>query len=122
MTEFDAHAVAFRRDEEIGAEYLVLAEHEDGSGERVELQRPLVVTDDDRRLGTDTYCLVNEGGVTHYGGVEGWSLDDSSLELRLDQEAARILGAEGGYRIRLTNPTKAAPVVRDGLRAILGPG
>lgn len=70
MTEFDAGAVAFSRDEEVGAEYLILAEHEDGSGPRIELQRALIVTDDDRRLGTDRYCLVNEGGVTHYGGLE----------------------------------------------------
>lgn len=43
---------------------------EHASGPRIELQRALIVTDDDRRLGTDRYCLVNEGGVTHYGGLE----------------------------------------------------
>jgi hypothetical protein len=120
VTEFDASAVAFRRDEELNTEYLVLAENEDGSGQRVEIQRALTITDDDRRLGMDTYCIVSEGGVTHYGGVEGWSLDGAYLAIRLDQETARTLGVDGGYGIRLTNPRVMAAVVRDGLRAILG--
>jgi hypothetical protein len=120
VTEFDATAVAFRRDEDVDAEYLVLAENEDGSGERIEIQRSLTITDDDRRLGMDTYCLVNEGGVTHYGGVEAWSLNGSVLEIKLDQDAAQELGAEGGYRIHLADPQKMADEVKVGLRAILG--
>lgn len=120
VIEFDASAVAFRRDEELNTEYLVLAENEDGSGQRVEIQRALTISDDDRRLGMDTYCIVNERGVTHYGGVEGWSLDGGYLAIRLDQETARILDVDGGYGIRLTSPQVMAAVVRDGLRAILG--
>lgn len=122
MTEFVARAAAFSRDEELGTEYLVLAEHEDGSGQRIELQRALTITDDDRRLGMDTYCLVNEAGATYYGGVDGWVLEDGKLELRLDQEAAQVLDVEGGYRIRLADTRKMAAVVRDGLRTILGSG
>jgi hypothetical protein len=119
VTEFDARAVAFRRDEEIGAEYLVLAELEDGSGQRLELQRPSITTNEDRRLGTDTYCLVNEAGVTHYGGVEGWSVETSTLEVRLDEEAAKAFDVDGGFRINLIGDRKMADVVRDGLQAIL---
>jgi len=120
MAEFDARAVAFRRDEELDTEYLVLAENQDGSGERLEFQRALIITDDDRHLGMDTYCLVNEGGVTHYGGVEGWSLNGSVLEITLDENAAQELGVEGGYRIHLADPQEMADEVRVGLSAILG--
>ena len=120
MTEFDATAVAFVRDEEVDSAYLVLAENEDGSGERLEIQLSLTITDDDRRLGMDTYCLVNEGGATHYGGVEGWTLNGSVLDIKLDQDAAEELGVEGGYRIRLADPQKMAGEINVGLRAILG--
>ena len=120
MAEFGARAVAFRRDEDLGTEYLVLAENQDGSGERLEFQRALIITDDDRRLGLDTYCLVNERGVTHYSGVEGWSLTGSLLEIKLDQDAAQELGIEGGYSIHLADPEKRADEVTVGLRAILG--
>lgn len=117
--EFDARAVAFVRDEDLEADVLVIAEQEDGSGHRVELQRALVVTDEDRRLGMDTHCLVAETGATHYGGVESSSLEGDVLELRLSADAARDLGVEGGYRIRLADPQRVVGLVRDGLRAVL---
>ena len=117
--EFDARAVAFLPDGDLEAEVVVLAEQEDGSGRRVELQRPLVVTDDDRRLGMDTYCLVAETGATHYGGIESATFEDEVLELRLSPDAAHDLGVESGFRIRLADPARTAQVVKDGLRAIL---
>jgi Immunity protein 10 len=72
-TSFDASAVAFVRDD-LNAQYLVLAEHADGSGRRLEVQRSLRVDAQDHSLGMDTYCLVTEDQATHYGGVRigGW--------------------------------------------------
>jgi hypothetical protein len=118
--EFDARAAAFLRDEDLEAEVLVIAQQEDGAGHRVELQRAFIVTDEDRQLGMDSYCLVAETGATHYGGVESWSVDDNVLELRLSPEAAQDLGVDGGYRIRLIGPSQSTiEVVREGLRAVL---
>jgi Immunity protein 10 len=114
VKEFEAHAVGFLSDPELEAEALVLAEREDGSGHRVELQAPLVVTDQDRRLGQDTYCLVDETGATHNGGLDAWSLDDGVLELRLSDDAAQALGIEGGYRIHLSDPETSLDVVKGG--------
>ena len=117
MTEFPARAVAFTRDEELEAEVLVLAECSDGSGHRLELQRALIVTDEDRRLGLDTYALVNETGATHYGGIKAWSID-GELRLDLSGEAADALGVDDGYLIHLVDATAREAVTR-GLRAIL---
>lgn len=117
--EFDARAIAFLRDEDLEADVLALAEQEDGSGRRVELQRALVVTDEDRQLGMDTYCLVVETGATHYGGIEACTLDDGVLELRLSPEATEDLGVDGGFRVRVGDEPGAVQAVTDGLRAIL---
>ena len=119
MMEFDARAVEFLRDDDLGAQVLVLAEHEDGSGRRLELQRALVITDSDRRLGMATYCLVNEVGATYYGGVEASSITGGVLELRLSDDAASIMDVNEGYRIRLADVQRAGDVVRKGLQAIL---
>jgi len=120
MTEFSARAVARLRDEDLGADVLVLAEHEDGSGRRLELQRSLEVTDEDRRLGMDTFCLVNETGSVHYGGVEEWSLIDSELRLKLTDEAAAAMHVDGGYRISLIADATEPDVVAHNVAAIIG--
>lgn len=119
MIAFDAEAVAFERDEDFGVAVLVLAEHQHASGRRVELQRALVVTDEDRRLGMDTYSLAAESGATHYGGVESSTFSDGVLERRLDPDAAQALGVEGGFRIRLADPERSVEAVTYGLRDVL---
>jgi hypothetical protein len=119
VIEFDAYAAAFLRDEDLEAEVLVIAEHEDGSGHRVELQRAFVFTAEDRRLGMDTYCIVDETGATHYGGVDSWSLEDGLLEIRLSPETAQDLGIDGGYCIRLVGAQSTVDVVKEGLPAVL---
>ena len=86
---------------------LILAQHEDGSGHRIELQRASVVTDEDRRLGMDTYCLVGETGATHYGRIESTTFEGAMLEIRLSPEAAQNLGVAGGFRIRLADQPTA---------------
>lgn len=119
MTHLFARAVAFLRDEDLEVELLVLAEQADGSGRRLELQRPLTTTADDTRLGIDTYCLVNETGATYYGGVDAWSVDNDVLYLELSAAAANTLGITDGYVIRLVNGRESARDVSQGLKAIL---
>ena len=90
--DFRARAVAFEHDTDSDVAYLVLAEHHDGSGCGLEIQRALEFDRQDKELGQDTYCLVADGGVTHYGGVRRWELDESTLSLELDAGAAQTLG------------------------------
>jgi hypothetical protein len=57
---FDAAAVAFRRHADLNAECLVLAEHQDGSGMRLEIQRAVddgsAPSSDQRRSGGGGRC------------------------------------------------------------------
>jgi Immunity protein 10 len=99
-TSFDASAVAFERDDSLDAQSLVLAEHADGRGRWLEVQRPLHVEAQDLALGLDTYCLVTEEQATHYGGVLAWRIEGTVLHLDLTEEASRALGASG-FRISL---------------------
>jgi Immunity protein 10 len=100
LTSFDASAVAFERDDRLNARYLVLAEHADGSGRRVEVQRALEFDDQDLALGMDTYCVVTEEQATHYGGVLHWRIEGSTLHVDLTEEAGRAMGASA-FRIAL---------------------
>lgn len=122
MIELEVRAAAFDSYEYLEADVLVLAEGEHGEGRRLELQRSLDPTEDDRRLGMDVHCLADEAGATHYGGVTAWSFDGTTLRLELTTEAADVLGADGGYLITLAGPAaEARAAVEQGLAVILGP-
>ena len=113
---FDASAVTFERDDSLNAQYLVLAEHADGGGRRLEVQRALHFDEQDVALAQDTYCLVTEAQATHYGGVVNWLLDGSLLHLELTDEASRVIGAS---EFRITLPASRRAMVRDALRMLL---
>ncbi|HTN88573.1 MAG TPA: Imm10 family immunity protein, partial [Sorangium sp.] len=97
---------------------VILAEYPDGSGARLEIQKPLSSDEQDRRLGLDTYCLCTEDGATHYGGVTSWALTQSSLEILLDAKAADALGVEGGFVVDFSPESRTA--LKDGLDRVLG--
>lgn len=87
----------------------MLAEHADGSGRTVELQRGLTETEEDRRSGLFGYCVVIDGGPSSYRCVDGWKVLGRDLILQLSTVAARDFGAES-IVVRL--PSGAVPVVR----------
>ncbi len=115
-TAFDASAVASERDDNLKAQYLVLAEHADGSGRRLEVQRSLDVHEQDRARGQDTYCLVTEEQATHYGGVVDWRIEGSTLHLELTEAACRVLGAS---QFRVTVPESERATVQTALLVLL---
>ncbi|WP_434048947.1 MULTISPECIES: Imm10 family immunity protein [Sorangium] len=59
---------------DVNAFMAILAEHPDGSGTRLEIQKPLSSDEQDRRLGLDTRCLCTEEVATRHGGVMHWTL------------------------------------------------
>ena len=78
VQRINAQAVAFRRDEDLASEGLVFAEHADGSGRTVELQRGLTETEEDRRSGLFGYCVVIDGGqVPTVASMAGRSLGET---------------------------------------------
>jgi Immunity protein 10 len=115
-TSFDASAVAFERHDNLRARYLVLAEHADGTGRRVEIQRSLHPDEQDLALGQDTYCLVTEEQAIHYGGVLDWRIEESTLHLDLTEEACRAIGAS---EFRITLPESERATVQRALLVLL---
>jgi hypothetical protein len=85
---------------DLGAFVAVLAEHPDGSGQRLEIQCALEFDEQDRALGMDTYCLCMDSGATHYGGIIRHDLSPPWLTIVLDARAAEALGTRG-YRLHL---------------------
>jgi hypothetical protein len=64
------------------------------NGYYFDLQRFLSEQPDEQnvRNGTDTYCVMNESGGVHYGGLKGVSLLPGLLTLSFDDEAVKVLG------------------------------
>ena len=73
--------VAYLRDEDLNTEMLVL--EDEGSTDRIEIQRALTFDSQDVAQGMDTYCLVR-GGAAHYGGMVRWVVHSNELTLELD--------------------------------------
>ena len=103
-----ASAATHWRDSDLSTEVVVLAEHLDGSGRRIELQRTCSPDEQDRALGLHTYCLVTESGTTHYGGIDPWAVKEGRLRLSLSTEAATALGLDTALSIRLPQTTTTA--------------
>lgn len=93
------------RDDEAGTEAIVLAELEDGTGQRIEIQRPIRAAGQDRALGQDIYCLVTESGATHYCGVTSWRSEGGELLMLLTPEASSALGLDDVVTLHLRLPS-----------------
>ena len=113
MLEFSATAVAAEEVTELNTFVVVFAEHSDGSGQRLEIQKALSFDEQDRASGEDTYCLCLENGACEYGGVTSWTLKEDSLEIVLSRHGADTLGVEGGFFVELSGERPA------NLRAVL---
>jgi len=117
--KFVAKAVAVAELTELETFVVFLAENPDGSGERLELQRALAFDAQDQRLGQDTYCIVNESQATSYGGVTSWRLLEATLEIVLDDRAAKVFGVDG-FLVTLEVDAVRLGAVRDGLLRVFG--
>lgn len=115
-TRFAAKAVAATRVE--GADVVIVAENEDGSGRRLEISASVEATSQDRVLGQDTYCLVDDSGVTHYGGVTDWALEGEVLRLTLGADGADLFG-RAGWVIRLAVCAADRTKLGEALRRLL---
>lgn len=102
---FVAKLIAFDREAELDAEYLVLFADRTGSGRRFEVQRTL-----------DTYCLVTERGQTEQGGVLDWRIEGATLVIALDESAAEALGEQ---EVRIVLPESERDAVEAALRTLL---
>ncbi|SMB82050.1 Imm10 family immunity protein [Deinococcus hopiensis] len=90
---FVASALAVEDLPDVNTFLIALADNAEEPVHLLELQKALEADEDDPD--SDTYCLVRDGEVTHYGGVTACLLHEHCLILRLDDEAASALGTDG---------------------------
>lgn len=102
-----------------------LAEHDGGDGACLIFQcspTPPSTSDIATGLdtGLDTYCLLDQDGAIHYGGVTRAVLEPGRLTLTLTDEAATELGVDDAMNtITLSIPPRETGRLADGLRRVL---
>ncbi|MBS2964157.1 hypothetical protein KGA66_13950 [Actinocrinis puniceicyclus] len=108
-------------EENVDAFTVGLAADPSGAGAFLILQCALTTpTDQDAATGMDTYCLMDEQGAVHYGGVERAELTAGTLRLRFDADAAQELGVtDPQRRLSLSVPAADTERLAAGLRRVL---
>ena len=101
MVYFTVRLVVVEEMLDLNSFVVILYENKDGSGKHIEFQRALSFDEQDIRSGMNTYCTVTGDGATHYGGVNGWGISDTTLALQLETEAAVALGMEQEFHVAL---------------------
>ncbi|MGA5105151.1 hypothetical protein ACPCC3_16135 [Streptomyces cellulosae] len=74
------------------------------------------------RNGTDSYCVVNESGGVHYGGLRGVSLLPDLLTLSFDEEAVEVLALPSSIIPLAIAPSVDLGGLRAGLQRVLAYG
>lgn len=118
--DFDTAALV-TVEETIDAFTVGLAQHPGGDGAYLILQCALTPPDDqDAATGMDSYCLMDEQGAVHYGGIQRAELTSTTLRFRFDQSAAEELGIRNPEReLALAIPAGDTARLADGLRRVL---
>jgi hypothetical protein len=98
-----------------------LAEQDSGDGACLIFQcSPTPLGTSDIATGLDTYCLLDQDGVVHYGGVTRAVLEPGRLTLTLTDEAAREFGVDDEINtVTLSIPPRETGCLAKGLRRIL---
>jgi hypothetical protein len=97
-----------------------LAEGEYGEGRYLTFQCGLEDPGEQERiLGLDSYCIINEAGVVYYGGVESVSLSANRIFFRFTPEAVGKLDLPTGEINLYIAPEPDVESLRGGLRRVL---
>jgi hypothetical protein len=91
------------------------------NGYYFDLQRFLKEQPDEQnvRNGTDSYCVMNESGGVHYGGLRGVSLLPGLLTLSFDHEAVEVLSLPSKIIPLGISPEVDLQKLRAGLHRVL---
>lgn len=122
MPSADFDAVALVTVEEgMDAFTVGLAQRTSGEGASLVLQCALTPPDaQDAATGMDTYCLMDERGAVHYGGIQRAELIGATLRFRFDRDAAGELGVQDpGRELALAIPPGDTARLAHGLRKVL---
>lgn len=117
---FVASAIAYWRESEVEAQYLVAAEDSDSGGRTIEVQRSSAEeADNERSFRVGGHCLVVDGGPTSYRCVERWAISDSTIVIRLTAAGSNELGVT---TIRIEVPEDAVAVTASALHQLIDDG
>jgi hypothetical protein len=117
MYSFTARACAAEELTDLEAYVVAIYDDPQSPSYGLELQKPLVVDQQDRDLGLDTYCIAMIDGRTHYGGIKTVQLQGKRLSIAIDQQAADALG-EDGVDVLLDVPDDQIDAVVAGLTTV----
>ena len=120
MTELVVRKIEAQEMPDLNSYVVVLAERDDGSGARIELQRALEFDEQDIRLGMDTYSIGTESGATCYGGIESHALGGGELIIELDRKASETLGIGPKILCKLMVNADEVAALHAGLDRVLG--
>lgn len=92
-----------------------------GNGYYFDIQRFVDDQPDEQnvRNGTDSYCVANESGGVHYGGLKGVSLLPDLLTLSCNEEAVEVLGLPSNIIPLAIAPSVDLGGLRAGLQRVL---
>lgn len=77
-------------------------------------------TPEDQRLGLDTYATSNEQGLSVYGALDSYHLDQATLVLNFTAEAAAVFGVPRTVTLELALNEHDVQVLSSGLREVVG--
>jgi hypothetical protein len=86
----------------------------------LEVQAAYSYDEQDRLLGTDTYCLVVDGVASVYGGLARWTVGEDHVTFHLTPAAAGVLAVPRTLRIPLPAGEPARTGLADTLRGMVG--
>ena len=103
---------------------VAMADTEAGNNRYLMVQCPLTEPDaQDAELGMDSYCLLDEKGAVHYGGVRRAVLRGDTLQLTFDEEATAELELPGDtVTLLLRVPDEQVRRLGQGLHDVLSYG
>jgi len=95
-------------------------EHVNGSGAWIDFQLALEFSDQDTRLGMDTYCIATDEGHTQYGGIERVEVGPDFVDVLFGPGAAAKLHLPRRLRIDLRHVAPQALAFTELLGRIVG--
>ena len=106
--------------EDGGVLIAMAGENVNGKGAWVDFQLALDPSEQDTRLGMDTYCVATHEGRTHYGGIERVEAGSDYVDVLFGAEAAAKLDLPPLLRIDLRHVAPRAPAFVEVLQRIVG--
>ncbi|YCH06173.1 Imm10 family immunity protein [Arthrobacter sp. alpha11c] len=114
-------AVSHLREEEMGFETVVLADHDLAPAWQLEFQRSLDPDEQDVALGMGSYCVTLTNGACAYGCLSSALIKEGKLRVVFSEDGAQKLGLESPeLELSLDLDADQVDELVTGLQSVLG--